>query len=240
VEFALGSAMAIAMYILDKSGKTSWPLNVALLVLMTAFILHPALSIPWAWATPILAMKIWRVCLIASAVLLGVTWFGIWTWPDLATYGTPNPISTQIASSGTLLTATDLRVGTNADSSPKWEVYMTNFSKSDPVTVLPPNAYIEDVHSKPNDDEHSTDEIMPGQTSWYTWTISADKEAQEWLKAKLSEVVQGKRRVTIELKYRGVAGDKWYSKEITGRFSEGTFSTLETRPEKEIPSPKQP
>src|SRR5436305_3131140 len=81
IEFALGSAMAIALYILDKSGKTSWPLNVGLLVLMTGLMLHPALSIPWVWEPLDLAMKIWRVCLVTCAVVLGVSWFAIWTWP---------------------------------------------------------------------------------------------------------------------------------------------------------------
>jgi hypothetical protein len=81
VEFTLGTAVAIAMYILDKSGKTSVPLNLILLVLMTVLILHPTLSIPWVWGTPILAMKVWRICLLVSIVLLSVSWFGVWTWP---------------------------------------------------------------------------------------------------------------------------------------------------------------
>jgi hypothetical protein len=75
------------MYILDKSGKTSVPLNLALLILMTALILHPALSIPWVWGSPILAIKIWRVCLVVSTIVLGVSWFGIWTWPPESQQG---------------------------------------------------------------------------------------------------------------------------------------------------------
>jgi hypothetical protein len=81
VEFLLGTAVAIALYMLDKSGKSSVPLNVVLLILMALLVLHPALSVPWIWSAPDVAMKMWRACLVICVLVLGVSWFGIWTWP---------------------------------------------------------------------------------------------------------------------------------------------------------------
>lgn len=70
---------------------------------MAGFSLHPTLSIPWVWASPDIAMRIWRASFVVCAVVLSIAWFGIWTWP------TPNqatPIPDFI--DGTNVTQTDL------------------------------------------------------------------------------------------------------------------------------------
>jgi hypothetical protein len=82
VEFCVGAAMALVLYILDKSGKGNGGLAITLLILITAFLIHPALNIPWIWSGSDPAMKAWRVCAIVCFITLAVAWFGIWTWPE--------------------------------------------------------------------------------------------------------------------------------------------------------------
>jgi len=73
--------MGLAIYFIDKAGKSNALLNAILLFLMAICLVHPAMSIPWIWSPPEIAMRIWRGSVIACFTLLAVAWFGIWTWP---------------------------------------------------------------------------------------------------------------------------------------------------------------
>jgi len=77
----LGLVLMVALYLLDKSGKSGPFLNLLLLILIAALLVFPALSIPWIQLAPETAIKVWRASLIICAILLAVTRFGIWTWP---------------------------------------------------------------------------------------------------------------------------------------------------------------
>src|SRR5947199_6218072 len=91
--------MGVAIYILDKSGKSSVPLNTLLLLLLTGFLLHPVLSIPWIWSPSDPALRVWRASLLLSVVVLSVAYFGIWTWPGQPTdKALLNPSASSIAS----------------------------------------------------------------------------------------------------------------------------------------------
>jgi hypothetical protein len=81
VEFSLTFVVALALFILDKSGKGSALLNIVLLILMAVFIIHPALQVAWIWSPSQVALRIWRASLCICIVLLAVARFGIWTWP---------------------------------------------------------------------------------------------------------------------------------------------------------------
>jgi len=72
--------MGFAIWLADRSGKTTPTLTFLVLVLIAGLCLCGAYLIPWIWAQN-LAEKIWRVCLVTTAVLLMVGRFGIWVWP---------------------------------------------------------------------------------------------------------------------------------------------------------------
>lgn len=82
-EFAVGLAMTLALYLLDKCGKSGATINALFLILITGLLVHPALSIPWVSSCPELAFKIWRGVAVSAGIILAVSWFGIWTWPDM-------------------------------------------------------------------------------------------------------------------------------------------------------------
>lgn len=91
VEFSLGVVVAIALYFLDKSGRSNAIIAFVLLVIMLGLCFHAALSLPWVWSSTNAAMTIWRVAFVICAVVLSVGWFGIWTWPSPFTPTKKNP-----------------------------------------------------------------------------------------------------------------------------------------------------
>lgn len=79
VEFSLAAAIAIILFFV--AGKNNVLLNLLLLAALAGFCLHPILGWPWIWMPASTAMKLWRVSLIITVVLLAVSRFGIWVWP---------------------------------------------------------------------------------------------------------------------------------------------------------------
>lgn len=82
VEFCLGTTIAITLYILEKSGRSNAWVAVVLLCLIAGLLMHPALNIPWIWSPPNMAMKAWRASAVVGLIVMAVSWFGIWTWPE--------------------------------------------------------------------------------------------------------------------------------------------------------------
>lgn len=102
IEFALGVALALALYLLDKSDKSSGLLNLALLFALTAFLLHPTLSISWLWMQGDLAIRVWRIAAATTIILLAVSWFGIWTWPSRKTPAPTTSVTSGASASPTI------------------------------------------------------------------------------------------------------------------------------------------
>jgi hypothetical protein len=70
----------LALYLIDKAGKNTPFITVAILLLMVVLSLWCIYLIPWLWH-PKLAEKIWRVSLATAIILLLIGRFGIWVWP---------------------------------------------------------------------------------------------------------------------------------------------------------------
>ena len=81
VGLAASVAVAVIIYFLDKSDKTSPLLNIGLLIVIAAALIYLAWHIPWIWSPSQVALRVWRASLCICIVLLAVAWFGIWTWP---------------------------------------------------------------------------------------------------------------------------------------------------------------
>ena len=79
IEFSLAGALAVIIYFV--ASKNNALVNGLLLVLLSAFLLHPLLSVPWIANAQSLPLKIWKVALVVAVVLLAVGRFGLWVWP---------------------------------------------------------------------------------------------------------------------------------------------------------------
>jgi len=88
IEFSLAAAIAIVLFYV--AGKNNALLNVALLLALAAFCLHPLLTLPWIWAPTAIAMKAWRASLVVAVVILVVSRFGIWVWPTQEPINAPS------------------------------------------------------------------------------------------------------------------------------------------------------
>jgi hypothetical protein len=82
VEFCVGTAMALVLYVLDKSGKSNAYISSSFLIFIAGLLIHPALNIPWIWSPPNKAMKVWRASAVVGLIVMVVFWFGVWTWPE--------------------------------------------------------------------------------------------------------------------------------------------------------------
>jgi len=82
VEFALGLACSIVLYALDKSGKNNGAITLVLTAVAGALFLHATLTVPWLWDSANTALKVWRVAMATSVVVLAISRFCIWAWPE--------------------------------------------------------------------------------------------------------------------------------------------------------------
>jgi hypothetical protein len=106
VEFILSAALAVVLYLLDKSERSSGLLNLILLLLLSALLIRLALSVPWLWAPQNFAMRVCRITLVTASIVLAIGLFGIWTWPRQNTSKQPQATATASPSTPTLTSAT--------------------------------------------------------------------------------------------------------------------------------------
>jgi hypothetical protein len=82
----LALAVAIVLYMLDKSGKSGPLINTGLLILLAVLLVFLALSILWIPSPT--AWQVWRMALAVCTAVFIVSAFGIWTWPRPSTQTT--------------------------------------------------------------------------------------------------------------------------------------------------------
>ena len=80
IEFSLAGVIAVVLYF--AAGKNNTIFNLILLVALLGFCLHPALSIPWITSASPFTVKAWRILVVTAVVLVAVSRFGIWVWPQ--------------------------------------------------------------------------------------------------------------------------------------------------------------
>src|SRR5216683_160760 len=73
--------MGFAIWLADKSGKSTPVLTIIVLAIILGLCLCGAYLIPWVWTGDNTVEKTWKIFSVTSLVLIGVTRFGIWVWP---------------------------------------------------------------------------------------------------------------------------------------------------------------